>query len=82
MVEDLIKAINHFIIVFSFRGKRKLKTKKIYRSGTYKYQWNTFFFNQKRKMVKDWMNHIIRVFSERTKRKKKKENQNNSVRHI
>ena len=28
MVEDLIKAINHFIIVFSFRGKRKLKTKK------------------------------------------------------
>ena len=45
MVEDLIKAINHFITVFSFRRMRKLKKKKSYRSGTYKYQLNTFFFS-------------------------------------
>ena len=73
MVEDLIKAINHFITVFSFRRMRKLK-KKSYRSGTYKYQLNTFFFSffiytTKKKMIKDGMNHIIRVFSERRKRK-------------
>ena len=29
MVEDLIKAINHFITVFSFRRMRKLKKKKL-----------------------------------------------------
>ena len=74
MVEDLIKAINHFMTVFSFRRMRKRrKTYKSYRSGTYKYQLNTFFFSffiyTTKRMIKDGMNHIIRVFSERRKRK-------------
>ena len=80
MVEDLIKAINHFMTVFSFRRMRKRrKTYKSYRSGTYKYQLNTFFlFLYTKKMIIYGMNHNIRLFSERRKLKlfffKKKEN--------